>query len=190
MKLNNKTLGRGLCRSGLYLLLLVLFSMNANALESDSDQPITIDSDTATYDDVKAISTYTGSVVSIQGSIRVNSDKLVVYFINGEADKMVFTGNPAKFKQTPHEGDPDITGEALIGEYYPKKNLLVLINKATVWQGNGAYSSDFIEYDLRTSLVKAGEKETASKRVHVVLQPKSKEQQSGSAQPGAKGNSK
>ncbi len=167
MKQNNKS--RYLC-----MLLLVLFSAVGHALESDGDQPITIDSDAATYDDVKAISIYTGKVISIQGSIRVNSDKLVVYFIDGEADKMVFTGNPAKFKQTPHEGDPDITGEALTGEYYPKKNLLVLIDKATVWQGNGAYSSDYIQYDLKTSLVKAGEKETTNKRVHVVLQPKGK----------------
>ncbi|MFU8789122.1 MAG: lipopolysaccharide transport periplasmic protein LptA [Methylobacter sp.] len=158
------------------LLLLALYNTGVQALESDSDQPIIIDSNAATYDDVKAISTYTGDVVSIQGSIRVNSDKLVVYFVNGEVSKMVFTGNPAKFKQTPKVGDPDITGEALIGEYYPKKNLLVLINKATVWQGRGAYSSDFIEYDLKTSLVKAGEKASASKRVRVVLQPESSPQ--------------
>jgi lipopolysaccharide export system protein LptA len=159
-----------------YLMLLTLYSAGVYALESDGDQPIVIDSDTATYDDAKAISTYTGNVISIQGSIKVNSDKLVVYFINGEADKMVFTGNKAKFKQTPHEGDKDITGEALTGEYHPKKDLLILIDKAIVWEGSGTYSSDFIEYDLKTSLVKAGERESASKRVHVVLQPKDKEQ--------------
>lgn len=176
MKQNKKPRCFALRRSARCLLLLTLYSVGAYALESDGDQPITIDSNTATYDDAKAISTYTGNVVSIQGSIRVNSDKLVVYFINGEADKMVFTGDLAKFKQKPNEGDEDITGEALTGEYYPKKNLLILIGKATVWQGSGAYSSDFIEYDLKTSLVKAGEKESASKRVHVVLQPKSKEQ--------------
>lgn len=170
------------------LLALALYTVNVHALESDGDQPIVIDSNTATYDDVKAISTYTGNVISIQGSIRVNSDKLVVYFIDGEADKMVFTGNPARFKQTPHEGDPDITGEALTGEYYPKKNLLVLIDKATVWQGSGAYSSDFIEYDLKTSLVKAGEKASATKRVHVVLQPKNKQPPVSGQQPSKGGN--
>jgi lipopolysaccharide export system protein LptA len=171
MQLNKKTRLHTYC-----LLLLLINSGSVYALDTDGDQPIIIDSNTATYDDIKAISTYTGNVISIQGSIRVNSDKLVVYFINGEADKMVFTGNLAKFKQTPKVGEPDITGEALTGEYYPKKNLLVLIDKATVWQGNGIYSSDFIEYDLKTSLVKAGAKESASKRVHVILQPKDKEQ--------------
>lgn len=176
MKQNKKT--RSLVSRGVLgcVLFLALYSSGVYALESDSDQPIVIDSDTATYDDLKAISTYTGNVVSIQGSIKVDSDKLVVYFINGEADKMVFTGNKAKFKQTPNVGAKDITGEALTGEYYPKKNLLILIDKATVWRETGMYSSDFIEYDLKTSLVKAGEKESASKRVHVILQPKDKEQ--------------
>ncbi|MGZ4957290.1 lipopolysaccharide transport periplasmic protein LptA [Methylobacter sp.] len=188
MKQNKNLRYRMLHGSGYCLLLLALYSAGVYALESDGDQPIIIDSNTATYDDVKATSTYTGNVISIQGSIRVNSDKLVVYFIDGEADKMVFTGKPAKFKQTPHEGDQDITGEALTGEYYPKKNLLILIDKATVWQGSGAYTSDFIEYDLKTSLVKAGEKESDTKRVHVVLQPKGKEPSQG--QPVVKDSNK
>ena len=158
-------------------LLLSLMSFNAYALESDADQPIVIDSNTATYDDTTATSTYIGNVISIQGSIHVNSDKLVVYFVNGDAEKLVFTGNKAKFKQTPSEGGEDITGEALTGEFYPKKNLLILINDATVWQGNGTYSSNLIEYDTKTSLVKAGEKSSDTKRVHVILKPSEKKQQ-------------
>jgi len=157
-------------------LLLGLMSCSASALESDAEQPINIDSNTATYDDATATSTYTGNVISVQGSIRVNSDKLVVYFVNGDAEKLVFTGNKAKFKQTPSVGAKDITGEALTGEFFPKKNLLILINDATVWQGDATYSSDLIEYDIKTSLVKAGEKSSDSKRVHVILKPKAKEQ--------------
>jgi lipopolysaccharide export system protein LptA len=112
---------------------------------------------------------------SIQGSIKVNSDKLVVYFVDGDAEKLVFTGNKAKFRQKPNEGEEDITGEAMIGEYYPKKNLLILIDDATVWQGNATYSSKLIEYDSKNSVVRAGEKSSDSKRVRVILKPKPKE---------------
>ena len=157
---------------------LLLFSQASFALESDKDQPITLDSNTATYDDASETSIYTGNVISIQGSLRVESDKLVVYFKDGDADKLVFTGNKARFKQTPKEGDDDITGEAMTGEYYPKKNLLVLIENATVWQGTGTYSSELIEYDSRNSVVKAGETSSDAKRVHVTIQPKSKEKAS------------
>ena len=169
-------------------MILALMSSRLCALESDSEQPITIDSNTATYDDATATSTYTGNVISIQGSIRVNSDKLVVYFVDGDAEKLVFTGNKAKFKQTPSEGAEDITGEALTGEYYPKKDLLILINDATVWQGNATYSSNLIEYDIKTSLVKAGEKSSNAKRVHVILKPK--EQKTMPAKPTPKGTKK
>ncbi len=170
MKKNKKCLI--LC---IYSLFLLLYGSHLFALESDAEQPIVIDSDTATYDDATQLSTYTGNVISVQGSIRVNSDKLVVHFKDGEAEKLVFTGKMAKFKQTPSEGAEDITGEAFTGEFYPKRNLLVLINNATVWQGSGAYSSDYIEYDIKTSLVKAGEKASDSKRVHVIIKPKAKQ---------------
>jgi len=174
----------------IWVLLLGIMSSNVRALESDSEQPITIDSNTATYDDAGATSTYTGNVISIQGSIRVNSDKLVVYFVDGDAEKLVFTGNKAKFKQTPSEGGEDITGEALTGEFYPKKNLLVLKDDATVWQGNATYSSNLIEYDIKTSLVKAGEKASDANRVHVILKPKAKEQQPMAEKPTPKDTKK
>jgi len=171
-------------------LLLGFISSSVCALESDSEQPITIDSNTATYDDATATSIYTGNVISVQGSIRVNSDKLVVYFVNGDAEKLVFTGNKAKFKQTPSEGGEDITGEAFTGEFYPKKNLLILIDDATVWQGNATYSSNLIEYDIKTSLVKAGEKSSDASRVHVTLKPKVKEPQPVPEKPAPKDTKK
>ncbi|ASF47073.1 lipopolysaccharide transport periplasmic protein LptA [Methylovulum psychrotolerans] len=157
------------------LLLACHYLPTAAALESDADQPIAIDSNTATYDEASKTSTYTGNVISVQGSIRVNSDKLVAYQKNGEIDKLVFTGNPAKFKQTPSAGGEDILGNAMIGEYYPKKNLLVLQNQAVVVNGNATYASNLIEYDIKSSLVKAGEKSSDTKRVHVILKPKPKD---------------
>ena len=69
-------------------------------------------------------------------------------------------------------GGEDIKGEALTGEYYPKQKLLVLIDQASVTQGNAMYTSQLIEYDIKSSLVKAGEKSSGSKRVHAILKPR------------------
>ena len=161
------------------LMMLFLNSAQSFALESDSKQAIMIDSNSATYDEKSQLSIYTGNVIATQGSIRVNSDKLVVHLKDGAPEKLVFTGKMAKFKQTPSQGSADITGQAETGEFYPKRNLLLLINNATVWQGSGTYSSDFIEYDIKTSLVKAGDRDddddnanNSKQRVHVVIQPK------------------
>jgi len=153
-------------------LCLGFASPSAIGLASDAEQPITIEANTATYDEAAGVSIYVGDVISIQGSIQVNSDKLVVHLKGGKPEKLVFTGIPARFKQTPDEGGDAIVGEASTGEYYPQKNLLVFKGRAVVRQGNATYSSEYIEYDIKNSLVRAGEKSSDAKRVHVILKPK------------------
>jgi lipopolysaccharide export system protein LptA len=170
MKSNN----RMLISTFRLLPVLALLSPVAQALESDSEQPIYIDSDSATYDEAKGISTYSGQVISTQGSMKVNSDDLVVYTKDGEITQLIWTGNPVHLKQTPEEGKDDVTGESQRAEYYPDQSLLVLIKKATVWQGDMTYSSELIKYDIKNSMVKAGEKSSDSKRVHVKMEPKAK----------------
>lgn len=154
---------------------VVLYSSSAWSLKEDADQPVYIDSNAASYDDKKQVSVYTGKVVATQGSLEVKSDKLVVYFKNGDVDKLVATGNPARFKQTPDRGKGDITGQALTGEYYPAKASLVLIKEAIVWQEGNTYASDLIRYDSRNAIVNAGEQKSDSKRVRVILKPKAQE---------------
>lgn len=156
------------------VLLSSWFNSVAIALESDADQPIYIDSNSAIYDDKTGVSIYTGKVVASQGSMELYSDKLVVYLKNGVVDKLVGTGVPARFKQTPSEGKEDIKGKSLTLEYYPEQALLVLIKEAVVIQGANTYASDLIKYNNITSVVMAGEKSSDTKRVRVILQPKKK----------------
>jgi len=154
--------------------ILLMCSHLALALKSDAEQPVTIDSNTASYDDAKQISTYIGNVITVQGSLHIESDKLVIYFQQGEIVKMVFTGQPTTFRQRPAEGKEEIHGEALTGEYYPNKNKLVLIEEAVVSQGNNRSESRLIVYDSKNSVIKAGEQSSDSKRVHSVFKPKAK----------------
>lgn len=149
-----------------------LYSSAGHALKSDADQPVVIDSNAATYDDNTAISTYTGDVVATQGSLEVKSDKLVVYFKDGDVNKLVATGKPARFKQMPDHGG-EITGKALTGEYYPDQSLLILIKEAVVWQDGNTYASELIRYDSKNAIVRAGEQASDAKRVRVILKPKS-----------------
>ncbi|MEQ1636150.1 MAG: lipopolysaccharide transport periplasmic protein LptA [Methylococcales bacterium] len=156
-----------------------LLSVNhwAMALEGDSEQPITIDSNSATYDDKQGTSIYIGNVVAIQGSMRMEADKLVVFIVAGAIDKLVATGDPVKFKQLPDVGKEEIKGRSLTAEYYPAKKLLVLIKKAVVWQGQNLSSSELILYDSRNAVIKAGETASDTKRVHATFQPKEKKPQ-------------
>lgn len=159
-----------------FLLFVVLLTTShlGVALESDADQPVYIDSNTATYNDKTGTSIYTGNVETTQGSLYITSNKLVVYMKAGEVNKMVFTGEPAKFKQLPRVGAEEIHGEGLTGEYYPDDNKLILIEKAVVSQGASKSASRLIVYDSKNSLIQAGEKSSGSKRVHSVFKAKPK----------------
>ncbi|QWF71174.1 lipopolysaccharide transport periplasmic protein LptA [Methylomonas paludis] len=151
---------------------LLLFCSAVSALETDSEQPIYIDSNKAYYDEKQQTSTYTGNVFATQGSIRIDAEKLVVYMKDGNITKLVATGTPSKFKQLPAVGKEEIYGEGLINEFYPDKNLLIFMQNASVWQGDAKQSSEYIEYDTKNSLLKAGETASDSKRVHSVIKPK------------------
>lgn len=154
--------------------LLGLAALPLWALESDPDQPVYIDSDNAVYDEKAETSTYTGHVVATQGSIRIDAEKLVVFMKNGDIAKLVATGKPSKFEQLPAVGKDKMYGEGLVNEFYPDKNLLVFMKNASVWQGDAKQSSDYIEYDTKNSLLKAGESSSGGKRVHSVIKPKAK----------------
>ncbi len=155
-------------------LVFLFFTRSAFALDTDSEQPVYIDSDKAVYDEKSEISTYIGNVVATQGSIRIDGDKLVVYLKDGDIIKLVSTGNPSHFEQLPAIGKEKMYGEGLTNEFYPEKNLLIFMKKASVWQGDAKQSSDYIEYDTKLSLLKAGEKSSDGKRVHSVIKPKPK----------------
>ena len=158
----------------LFGLILLLCSHASYALDTDSEQPIYIDSDSAVYDEKAEISTYTGNVIATQGSIKIDGDKLVVYLKGGDIIKLVATGTPSHFEQLPEVGKDKIYGEGLINEFYPEKDLLIFKKKASVKQGDAQQSSEYIEYDTKNSLLKAGEKSSDGKRVHSVIKPKAK----------------
>ena len=161
---------------------LLLLSGAVFALETDSEQPIYIDSDHATYDEKQETSTYIGNVHATRGSIKIDGDQLVVYMKDGNITKLVSTGKPSKFRQLPSVGKEEMFGEGLINEFYPDKNLLIFMKNASVWQGDAKQSSEYIEYDTKLSLLKAGEHTNDGKRVHSVIKPKPQAQsKSGSS---------
>jgi lipopolysaccharide export system protein LptA len=157
---------------GLLLGVSLVFSPSVLALGGDTAQPVSIESNSGFYDDKKGVSIYTGMVVVIQGSMRMYADKVIVYMKNREIQKLVATGTPVKFQQTPEEGKEDVHGNALTAEYYPETQLLILIEEAVVWQGKNSTASERIEYDRIAEVVKAGDSGSDNKRVHVILQPK------------------
>jgi lipopolysaccharide export system protein LptA len=161
-----------------------LFAPNGMALGSDSEQPIEIQADFAELDDQEGKTIYVGNVVVIQGSIKMTGDKLKVNFSEERDLEDVFIeGRPAYFKQTPDSGD-DVEGEGLRIEYHAQKNLLHLIQKAKLTQGNRIFTGDRINYDTAKSVITArgarpvpetaGTPAKKRERVRIIIPPKKK----------------
>ena len=156
--------------------LIAAASGTAHALDSDAQQPIYIESDSALHDDGKGETIYSGNVKTVQGSLEVYADHMTVYQKNGKTDKIIATGNPVRLKQTPEGGREDMHGTSQRADYFPDTSILILLDNATVWQGDkkdrsDRVSSDRIEYDTKKALMRAGSAGTSGKRVHVTLQP-------------------
>jgi len=167
-------------RIGGYVLSLLVSSSfffsaeNALALDSDSKQPIYIEANSATYDEKTGQTVYTGDVKATQGSLDVRGDQMTVYQKGGQTEKIVVIGNPTQLKQTPEGGKEDMHGTSQRADYFPDTGILILYDKALVWQGQSSTASDIIEYDTKNGLFKAGSPSTGSKRVYVKMPPKEK----------------
>lgn len=157
----------------LLALILASLAQPSLALDSDARQPINIESDTAVHDDAKGETIYSGNVKTVQGSLEVYADHMTVYQKNGKTERIVATGNPVRLKQTPEGGREDMHGTSQRADFFPDTSIIILLDTATVWQGDRKDSSDRvasdrIEYDTRKSLMRAG---GGGKRAHVTIQP-------------------
>lgn len=171
------------------LLLLALLSVpdGARALSTDREQPIEIEADFAELDDEEGTTVYIGNVVVVQGSIRMTGDRLRVNFTpERELKDAYLEGRLATFKQTPDEGKEDVEGEAINIEYHALENMIYLIEKAKVTQGERLTQGHRINYDTERSIVtvrsaratsadKDSQPKETSGRVRIIIPPKKKE---------------
>jgi lipopolysaccharide export system protein LptA len=159
----------------------------AHALSTDKDQPIEIEADNAQLDKSKQVTIYTGSVVVVQGSIRMTGDKLTVtYDDNQQLKDAYLNGQPAYFKQRPDGRKEDFEGWALKMEYHAQQNLLHLIDQAKLKQGDQIMTGARISYDTKNSVLtargaadvkqnpEAGKPPPPSGRVKIIIPPKKK----------------
>jgi len=158
----------------------------AHALSTDRDQPMQIEADNMVLNDKIHENIYTGNVVVTQGSLRITGNKLIVHYTeNNDLKDAVMLGTPAHFRQLPDGKKVYQKGEALRMEYYRDKDLLYLIDKAKVTEGDKLLSGHRIVYDTKKSVVtarrataeekKKGAAGAGSGRVKVIIPPKKKQ---------------
>jgi lipopolysaccharide export system protein LptA len=162
------------CRKITLFFISVLLSTNAFALKNDREQPILIESDKATIDNIKRVAIYEGDVIVTQGSIHINADTVTLnYTEKQDIEKVIAVGQPARFKQRLEGGD-EIKAKARQMEYNAIKDTLHLTIEAELRKekdGKDIYTSNAprIIYDTQRGIIKADKG-----RVFVKIQPQRK----------------
>ena len=128
--------------------LLVVFLQTAVALDSDRDQPASVEADEVEYDFRTGIRTYKGNVIVEQGSLRITGDKLVVKYKDDKLQSATAWGNLASFKQRPEGKSQDVVGKGKKILLDQIKNTLTLLDSASLQQGTDVAKGEMIVYDL------------------------------------------
>jgi lipopolysaccharide export system protein LptA len=157
------------------LVLCLIISTSAWSLSSDKDKPMEIEADRVDVDEQTGVSTFTGNVIIVRGSLRLTGSKVVVHEKDSGLTRVIATGNLARFKQRPDGKKEDVIAEAKQIDYDAKKNILTLINTATIHQGKDTFSGNKIVYDANKDIIVASKSPGGKQRVKITIQPKAEE---------------
>ena len=151
----------------------------ALAEKGDREKPINITADRGSQDQRKQESIFEGNVLLIQGTLRVEANRIVVRQEKDGFDYATATGSPAKFRQKRDGLDEFIDGQSQRIEYDGKQEIVQFFDKARLTRGQDEITSNYIQYNSRTEVFQAAaQKEaisgTGGGRVTAVIQPKAK----------------
>ncbi len=164
--------------SPLTLMLAAIMSPTTSlALPSDKNETIRGSADNLTVDQKNGVATYTGSVKIQQGSLVISADSIVIHTNpDSSVEKMIATGNPARFQQQPEKDQGIVTAAAKQITYTPSNEHLVLIEDASVEQNGAVMSGPHIDYDLVKEVMKAAGSNSSNggegQRIEIVIPPK------------------
>ena len=145
-------------------------SINVFSLPDDREQPIRITADQALRNEKEGFTVYTGNVEMVQGTLHITANKITIYRIVEEADKIVAKGRPAHLQQQPELEKGLVNAHAEIIEYYKDEARVHLKQNARIEQDGSQVTGDTIDYYVNEQLVKAGSNRSKEdSRVVVVI---------------------
>lgn len=162
------------------LLLATLVGGNAYAERADRDQPVHLEAERVTVDDIKRVHIFEGNVVLTQGSLAIRSAKLVVTQDEAGFQRGVASGGAdglARFRQKREGKEEFIDGEAERIEYESRSEKAEFFTRAHVKSGMDEVRGNIIHYDGKTeqylvTAVPGAKPGAAGGRVSAVIQPK------------------
>jgi lipopolysaccharide export system protein LptA len=168
---HHATLTKGLALA--LALFSSLFASLTQALPEDRDKPMRITADKAERDDVNGITIYTGNVIFIQGTMKLESDKLTIHHqVEEDPSEIIAEGNPAKWQQRPEAHKEIVFANAKVITYYKSEDRVNLQTEGYVEQDGSVVTGETIDYFIEKQLIKAkSDEKRKDNRVVVVIPP-------------------
>lgn len=130
------------------LAVLAVVPLQAIALITDSEQPISIEADYAHRDELNATMLYRGEVVIRQGNLLIEAEQVELFSRDGELEQIISTGQLARYTQSQSAGQPAIVAEAEQIDYLPGSNSITLLRNATLSRDGTVLKGEKIDYDF------------------------------------------
>jgi lipopolysaccharide export system protein LptA len=172
-------------------VLSLLAPCAAIAERADREKEIVVGADRLTADDANRTSTFEGSVVVTQGTMRITANRVTVKEDAERHKYYVANGAPVTFRQKRDKVDEWIEGFAEKAEFDDRNDVLKLFTRARVKSNSNELAGDFISYDMRRELAEVagappGKPAPANAgRVKVIILPPKKAPEGAEAQKGA-----
>lgn len=125
---------------------------DARAERADREKDIVVNSDHLFADDANHTSTFDGSVVVTQGTMRMTANKVTVKEDAERHKFYVAHGTPVTFRQKKDNSDEYIEGFALRAEFDDLNDMVKLYEKARVMSNANVITGEYIQYDMRKEL--------------------------------------
>lgn len=163
----------------LFGLLLPLWAPACFAERADRDKPMRLEADQVLVDDAQQVSTFTGNVQLIQGTMLIRGDKIVVAQDKEGYKHGTAYGNTASFRQKREGLDEYVEGYGERIEYDTRAETVDFYVRARVKRELDEVRGEHITYNAKTEIfhVNSGLKtlgDEPPKRVRAVLQHKPK----------------
>jgi lipopolysaccharide export system protein LptA len=130
-------------------LAFAFVPLGAMAEKGDREKEIVVGADRLTADDANRTSTFEGSVVVTQGTMRMTAAKVVVKEDAQRHKFYVASGSPVTFRQKRDKVDEVIEGFAERAEFDDREDVLKLYQRARVKSNQNELTGDFISYDMK-----------------------------------------
>ncbi len=158
----------------IFMLLVIASPLSLIALETDRDQPVEIESDSAEFDELGGLTTYRGNVRLLQGSIELLADEIQLRTVSDQIVELVALGNPAQYEQLPEPDAEKLIARSNKIRYLLEEDLIELSGNASLSQQGTTLSGGTILYDVRQHILRASSdtsEQDITERVRVVLPP-------------------